>query len=203
MNRIIHVFAAVAALACAMPAAAQQRTQPFVGLGVGLPVSELGTIAGVFGIDGGLVAPQLYVPINLTPNVRVEPQFGFLTWHDDATGEERSFKSVGTGVFFVMPFGENADLYVGPRLALSFFRQREPAGAGLFVKRSATDVFFAAALGGEVAVHPRLSVGAEGQLGYTSLGDVDVTDETGATRTVPGGSSWATQGVLFVRVYLF
>ncbi len=203
MNRIIHVFAAVAALACALPAAAQQRTQPLVGLGVGIQASELGTVAGVFGIDGGLVAPQLYVPINILPNIRVEPQFGFLTWHDDATGEERSFKSIGTGVFWVLPFGGNADLYVGPRLAFSFFRQREPTGGGTFRKRSATDVFFAAALGGEVAVHPRLSVGAEGQLGYTSLGDVDVTSETGVTTTEPGGSSWATQGVLFVRVYLF
>lgn len=202
MKRIIHTVAVAMALASALPVAAQQSTKPFIGLGVGLPTSELGTVAGVFGIDGGVVAPQLYVPINVLPNLRIEPQIGFLTWSDDATGDERSFWSIGTGAFWLMPLAESVNMYVGPRLVLAFFKEEEPTGIGV-QKRSATDVLLAAALGGEAFLHPRLSLGAEGQIGYTWLGDVEETSETGQKSETPGGSSLATQGILFVRVYLF
>ncbi len=201
---MFRIVAAAATLAAAVPAAAQQaqETQGRVGLGVGLPTSEIAPLLATgIGVGGGIVAPQLYVPINVTPNIRIEPQVGLLTVHDDASGDELSYKSIGTGVFWLMPLGGNADMYVGPRLVLSFFREKNVGGGGVVTETTGTDVFVAAALGGEIAVHPRFSVGAEGQLGYTSIGDRDVT-AAGVTVTVAGGSGWITQGIIFARFYI-
>jgi hypothetical protein len=200
MNRIIRIVASALTLAAALPAAAQQAAQARVGLGVGLSTSEAPLLRA--GVAAGVIAPQLYVPMNVTPNVRIEPQVGVLSFHNDANGDDISFWSIGTGVFWLIPLGGDVGLYVGPRLVFSFFDEENVSGGGVVTKTEATDFLVAAALGGELWVHPRFSVGAEGQFGYTSLGDVDVT-EAGVTTTEPGGSSWATQGIVFVRVYLF
>jgi hypothetical protein len=84
---------------------------------------------------------------------------------------------------------------------LSFFNERDEDGFD-FVERDGTDLYIAAALGGELQPHPRISVGAEAQLGYFNIGDRDVT-EPGVSFEEPGGSSIQTQGIIFVRVYLF
>ncbi len=203
MNRIIRIVALASALAAAAPAIAQQQgSQARIGLGIGLPTSELAPLILLDFGGGAGITPQLYVPINLTPNIRIEPQIGILTLNDDATDSSASYWSIGTGAFWVMPLGGNVGMYVGPRLVLSFLNVEDVGGTGVVTKTEGTDVFVAAALGGEYSVTPRFSVGAEGQLGYTSIGDRDTT-VGGVTVTTQGGSSWATQGVLFVRVYLF
>lgn len=203
MNRIIRIVAIAVTLAAALPAAAQKAAQARVGLGIGLPTSELAaSILGDPATGRGLSAPQLYVPINVTPNIRIEPQIGVFTIDDDASGDSMSIWSIGTGAFWLMPLGGNVSMYVGPRLVLSFFDAEEDLGGGDTRRTEGTDVLIAAAVGGEYAVHPRFSVGAEGQIGRTWIGDRDVT-ETGVTVTEQGGSSWSTQGIVFVRVYLF
>lgn len=202
MNRIIRVTALAAALAAAAPASAQQgAAKPRVGLGVGLPAAEFAPVFAA-GVTGGALAPQLYVPINVSPVLRIEPQVGLLTSHDDQTGDEISFKSLGAGVFYVAPLGGPLNMYVGGRLVLSFFEEKNVGGGGAVTKTTGTDWYIAAAGGGEYSVHPRFSVGVEGQLGYTAIGDRDVTTPVG-TQTQQGGSSWMTQGLLFARVYLF
>lgn len=200
MKRIIRIAALGAVLAAAAPALAQQgSSKVHVGLGIGFPVSELAPLFAATG-PGGLVAPQLYVPIDVTPSLRIEPQIGLFTSHDSASGDDISFKSIGTGVFYVAPLGGPVNLYAGGRLVLSFFKQENVGGGGIVTETSGTDVYIAATLGGEFWAHQRFSVGGEGQLGYTSIGDRDVSSG-GVTVTQSGGSGWQTQGILFVRVF--
>lgn len=199
MKKTLHLAAALAALALAVPAAAQESSSGKVGIGVGLPTSELGAL--FTGGDASLPA-QIYVPINLLPNLRLEPQFGILSVDRDDTFELSIF-SIGAGVFYMMPLGQQAQLYVGPRLVLSKFNRKDWHDPGDVTEQEGTDMYLAAALGGELQPHPRISVGAEAQLGYYSIGDRDVTRTGLPTVTEPGGSSIQTQGVIFVRVYLF
>lgn len=202
MKNAFRVAALAAALALAGTASAQEASKGNrFGFGVGLPTSEL---AGLFagGVSSGLV-PQIYLPINVTPAFRIEPQFGILTLSEDGDlGSDASYVTLGAGAFYVASLGQQADLYVGPRLLLAFFREENPTGVGT-EKISRDDWFLAAALGGEYMPHPRVAVGAEVQLGRWSIGD-EKTEFPGApTDEAPGGSSVTTQGVLFVRVYLF
>ncbi len=199
MKTMLRLAAVVAAVALAVPAAAQESTSGRVGIGVGLPTSELGAL--FTGGDATLPA-QIYVPINLLPNLRVEPQIGILSVDRDDTFE-LSVWSIGAGVFYMMPLGQQAQLYVGPRLVLSLFNEKDWDGPFDVTEREGTDLYIAAALGGELQPHPRISVGAEAQLGYFNIGDRDVTRTGNPTVTEPGGSSIQTQGVIFVRVYLF
>jgi hypothetical protein len=207
MKKTLRIAALAVALSLAGAASAQQaqpassahRTR--VGIGVGLPTNEFSTIvAGGADLGVGIV-PQLYVPIDLTPRFRLEPQVGILTVDQDG-GTDTSIWSIGAGAFYLMPLGQQAQLYVGPRLLLSFFHQDNPVGGGIVEKTSGTDWFLAAALGGELMPHPRIGVGAEAQLGRWGIGDRETKATGFPTQTTPGGSSWQTQGIIFVRVYL-
>lgn len=197
MKKTFRLAAALAAIALAVPAAAQESSSGKVGIGVGLPTSELGALF----TDGDASLPaQIYVPINLLPNLRLEPQIGVLSVNRD-DNYDLSIWSIGAGVFYMMPLGQQAQLYVGPRLVLSFYDRKDYDGPTLDRETEGTDLYLAAALGGELQPHPRISVGAEAQLGYFNIGDRDVT-RPGVSYTEPGGSSIQTQGVIFVRVYL-
>lgn len=202
MKTMLRTAAIAVALTLAGAASAQQASQaraPRLGIGIGLPTSELGALIAGGGTSG--IAPQIYVPINVTPKLRVEPQIGILTLNEDS-GTDSSFFSLGAGAFYAMDLGDRALLYVGPRLILGFFNSKEPFGGGVTAKTSRTDWYIGAALGGEAFLHPRLSLGGEAQLGRWGIGDEETKVPGFPTDTQPGGSSVQTQGVIFVRVYL-
>jgi hypothetical protein len=197
---------ALAALALAAPAAAQQgqARPPRVGIGVGLPAGEFWTAAQLAGSSlpapGGL-APAIYVPINVTPGLRIEPQIGYAGWSVDAGGGEGSLFGLGVGAFWVKPLAQQVQLYAGPRLVLQW--ASETGGGPTPQKREGNDLILAGALGGEFVPHPRFAVGAEASLGLVWVGDREVTEPGQPTTEDPGGSATLMQGTLFVRVYLF
>jgi len=207
MNRILRIAAAAAALALAAPAVAQQSTQTTqgkVGIGVGMPTTEVGsffnTLNSITGVPEG---PQIYVPINVTPNLRIEPQFGYLSNNDDELDETDSSFTLGAGVLYLMPIAQQTNLYVGGRLALTWAKDESHPGfaGGALVKTTQRSTMFAPVLGGEYVPNPRFSVGAEGQLQFVSLGDPKQEVAGGGTATAQGGSIKSTQALLFVRVY--
>jgi hypothetical protein len=202
MKTVLRIGALVAALTFAAPAAAQQQQQQQqqgrVGIGLGMPVNQLGQLIGIFGGPSASVEPQIFVPINISPNLRIEPQFGYFKLSDDDDQTDTSSFTLGAGVFFVKPVAQQTQLYLGGRLALNWFRDEDQTSPAKFEQ---TNVTIAGVFGGEYLPSPWFSVGAEAQLAYTSLGDPDVTDTVGVTTTGQGGSIFSTAGLLFLRVY--
>jgi hypothetical protein len=198
-----------AALAVALTFAGSASAQPArttdrarLGIGVGLPTSSLDGLVNLLALgDAGVQPAQIYLPIAITPAFRLEPQFGLFTLDQDG-GDSLSVFTLGAGAFHVMGLGDSADLYAGGRLAVSWLSE-ETEGGGFVEQRDGTDLWIAAALGGEVLLHPRIGIGAEAQLGRLGIGDREVTTAGIPQPDEPGGSSWQTRGVIFVRVYLF
>ncbi|HEX9308906.1 MAG TPA: hypothetical protein VF894_15540 [Anaeromyxobacter sp.] len=205
MKISLRAAAALAAVALSTPAFAQQQQVSAgsrFGIGVGLP-TEQGLLINAFDNIGfgPAAAPALYFPINVTPSFRLEPQIGRVSVSRDAGGGKGAVTDLGVGAFFVKALGPQVQVYVGPRLILSWFSRTDPGPTP--DKFKARDTFFVAALGGEYLPHPRFAVGAEGQLGLVSIGDTEITDGvTGFKTEAAGGSATVLQGVLFVRVYL-
>ena len=174
MTRLLRLAAALAVLAAAGSAAAQERPQ--LGLGISIvPLEAAGAIPTV----------EVYVPLMIAPNFRLEPSLGIFTNDPSGGGVERSDITLGVGAFFVNRIAPQADMYVGGRLKLNF--ASEDNGV---VDDSDTDVLLAGAVGGEYYLVPKFSIGMEAQLGLYSLGDVS-----------GDSSGFFTTGLAFLRVY--
>jgi hypothetical protein len=203
MKTPLRAAAIAAALSLAGAASAQQQPgRVRVGLGVGLPTSELSSLSSTAPAgSAGLLPAQLYVPIDLG-SFRLEPELGFIAVSQDG-GSSASYWAVGTGAFYLMQLAEQARLYVGGRLVIGLEDRKDVGGVGggnLTSTTHGTDAYLAATFGGEVLLHPRVGLGAEAQLGHWWIGERK-TSSGGVTATEPGGSSWQTQGVIFVRLY--
>lgn len=194
--RIATLAAAIAALTLAAPAAAQQAARGDPRLGIGVALSNF-DVATLFTGSG---AAQIYVPINLTPTLRLEPHFGYVSVEDDADPtNDFSSLTIGIGALFTSQVAPQVLAYVGPRLSLSFASETVGVGGGATTDADRTDFRIAAAFGGEYQFSPRFSIGAEGQLGYLAIGDTDL----GPLGEEPGGSSVQTSALVFFRVYMF
>ena len=201
MLTALRAAAAVAALALAAPALAQQQpARPRVGLGISMDTD----LVGRFITNAGSVyAPPavLYVPFYVTPNVRIEPEIGWIRTHDDQNDVTSSSFQLGVGAVFLKPVTASTNLYVGGRLSSVWDRNETRTGAFTVTKDTQRNTDLALVLGGEYQPSPWFSVGAEGQLGFTWLGDV-THEVTGAPNTITsGGSSQSTRALLFMRVY--
>jgi hypothetical protein len=110
MSIFVRLAAVAAALAVASPAVAQQRQGPRVGLGISVvPIQA--------GLD--ILPPvEIYVPIAVTPNFRIEPSLGIFTFDGDV--QEQSNVTLGIGAFLVNGLASNVDMYAGGRLKLNF-----------------------------------------------------------------------------------
>lgn len=161
---------AITALALALPAAAQEKTR--IGLGVSItPESSFGPTV------------EVYLPIDVRANLRIEPSLGIFTADSGGAGE--SDITIGAGVFLMKRISQPVNLYYGGRVKLNF--ASVDTGAA---DESGTDISFAGAVGGEYFLVDAFSIGLEGQLGYYSTSDVN-GDATG----------FFTTGLGFLRVY--
>jgi Outer membrane protein beta-barrel domain len=182
MKSFVRLAAVAAALAVAAPASAQQQTQNAAPkIGFGIAVTPVDTI-----LNGGVPPVEIYVPIGIAPQFRIEPSLGIFTF--DQTGNELSNVTLGIGAFFLNRLAPQVDMYAGGRLKLNFASFDNGVNDD-----SDTDFFLAAALGGEYYFVPKFSIGLEGNLGYYSLGDVSGGGD--------GADGFFTSGLAFLRVY--
>jgi hypothetical protein len=172
MKSIVRLAAIAAALAVAAPAFAQQRAAaPKFGLGVAVtPVDGVPSLVG-FPIE-------IYVPITLAPQFRIEPSIGFVTQDDVG-----SAFTLGIGGFFVNNVAPQVDIYAGGRLKLNRVSSE-------VADDSDTDLILAAAAGGEYFFVPKFSLGLEAQVGLYQLGDFNGDTD-----------GFFTNGLAFLRVY--
>jgi hypothetical protein len=173
MNKTLRLAFALAALVVATTASAQQR--PKFGLGISIIPLEAGGITPTV---------QVYVPIRIAPQFRLEPSLGIFT-QDRGGGAGSSDVTLGVGGFFMQQIAPAADMYFGGRLSLNF--ASEDNGA---TDTSGTDFVLAGAVGGEYYLVPQLTLGLEAQLGLYERGDVYGDD-----------SGFFTTGLAFLRFY--
>jgi hypothetical protein len=173
MKSIVRLAAIAAALAVAVPASAQQRGQPKIGLGVA--ITPVDGVPSNPNFDRPI---EIYVPIGLAPQFRIEPSIGFVTADDVG-----SVITLGIGGFFVNQVAPQVDVYAGGRLKLNRVSDE-------VADDSDTDLILAAAVGGEYYFVPKFSLGLEAQVGLYQLGDF-----SGDT------DGFFTNGLAFVRVY--
>lgn len=190
--------------------------EPFIGLGV-----RLGTIAP-------LAAPtrlNVYVPINLMPILRIEPDLGFSrsasvneNFDDDGNSVLRqenkdSVFRLGVGAFYMMQPANRTNIYVGGRLGLlrnSSVQQVDAVVLGANVNTTTTttrnDIMASLATGGEAYVTTHFSLGGEVALDFTSFGDPRVTTDPESNMdddddTSSSTTALSTSGALFLRWY--
>lgn len=187
MKTTLRAAVALAALALATSAYAQSaatRQDARFGIGVGLTSG-----------DGG-PGTLFYVPLNVAPQLRVEP---FIGWRRSDRDVQNNDFTLGAGVFFVQPVASQLQMYLGGRLASHWMSSRAANGA----KDEQRDTLLGGVLGGEYLPIPRVALGAEFQLAFVSFGDNRHTAPDGAVSEGGGGSGSQTQATVFVRVYLF
>jgi Outer membrane protein beta-barrel domain len=177
-TKLLAVTAAL--LAVTSSAAAQDR--PKVGLGIGIAPFA------VPGVGAATVSRtiELYVPLAIAPNFRLEPSLGIATDDEPGNGPDTRDVTLGIGGFVVSRIAPTADMYAGGRLRLNFAKVSTPVASD-----TGTDFQIAAAFGGEYYFVPRFSLGLEGELGLFQ------------NSTVSGDNSGVfTTGIAFLRVYL-
>lgn len=175
--------APVAAQAVAPQAPAEQAEQgrrPQLGLGIGITP-----------LDAGGLGPtiEVYLPINVSPELRLEPSAGVFTNDQRSGGVDSSVVTAGLGAFYVQRVAAPTDVYVGGRAKL----HRVTVESALSTE---TELSFslAAVVGGEHFLGTNFSLGAEAQLGTYQNGR-----NYGAYAANDQG--YFTTGVGFLRVY--
>lgn len=170
----VTTLALLAAAPAAHAQAAGDRHQ--FGLGIGANAS--------FGDTIGAFPFELYFPIRIAPQVKIEPSLGFQTGDSDTT--DFSEFMLGVGVFAVKRVSAPVDLYYGGRLKLDFVSRDNGPGTNV----DGTDFYLAGAAGGEYFVVPQFSLGLEANLGYYSLGDASGNQD-----------GFYTTGLFLMRMY--
>ena len=179
MKSIIRLALALSALALAAPAAAAEQQRPKIGLGIAIAPYDA---AGV------LPAIEVYVPIRIAPQFRLEPSLGIYTRNAPTGGTDTSDITLGIGAFWVKQISAPVDLYAGGRLKLDFASSDDGVTSD-----SDTNIVLAGALGGEYYLVSQFSLGLEAQLGLYQRG----------TAGAFGGddSGFFTTGLAFLRLY--
>ncbi len=194
----LALAAAAAGLALARPAAAEDR--PRLGVGIGLETFDF-NLAMYENSFPAAVPASIYLPLNLGPALRLEPQVGVASFRQNAGANPSigtTAVSVGVGAFWRLPLSPALDLQLGGRFIRTWYTARSTPVSGGVETVDGADLRIVPALGGEYALHPRFSLGAEAQLQLIVFGDRTVS----GGGIIPGGSGVQTAGVLFARVYL-
>jgi hypothetical protein len=207
MNRRIAIVAAAAALSFA-PAARAETASPKVGIGVGVEPLNLASAFAQTNF-ANLVTNQppvsFFVPINIVPQFRIEPSFGYWAASADKNrlpnGATYRFSatSLGIGGFFVFAPPAPVGFYVGARLTLLWNSSSDvdqgPPQTTTDTKE--TDFFFAPSLGAEYAFSPHFTVGAEVQLPIAFYGNPTVAGRT----VILDRTGVSTNTVIFLRYF--
>jgi hypothetical protein len=166
---------ALAAIAFSAPAFAQSSANGGqFGLGVSI-TPEARTAPTI----------EVYVPLQLAPNLRLEPSLGIATVDAPQGGTDTKDITLGVGLFVTQKVSAPVDLYAGGRLKLNFTSFDNGV-----TDDSGTDFTLAAAVGGEYYFVPKFSIGLEGELGFYSQSEISGDN-----------SGFFTTGLGFLRVY--
>jgi hypothetical protein len=146
-------------------------------IGLGVSTSEFADafIVG-FGENATIsaVTPTIFLPINVSSRVRLEPEVGFGWVTSTSTGSSGRTSSlstlhVGAGAFGVAS-GDRHAIYYGARVAFLRYTQSSASDGepNDYTYPAANGFFVAPTVGGEYFVSSGISIGGEAQLRVTS-----------------------------------
>ncbi|MFQ6615882.1 MAG: outer membrane beta-barrel protein [Fidelibacterota bacterium] len=168
---------------------ATKQGQTKWGIGIALVGGGIGSLLELFAFDDGIAGPAIFIPIDLSPRFRLEPEIGLLTSSssDDGYSSSSTALSLGLGLLPMSRAG-NVNVYYGGRLGIT--RSSSSYEYDGDSEKDSESAFFVAAVGGgEYLLANRFTLGGEAQLRRFSLGG----DTESATIS--------TRGLLFVRFY--
>lgn len=165
----------------AAPAPVPQGRRPTVGFGIGIVPFD-SRYSGL--------PYEIYLPINVSSEFRLEPSAGALTNIPRTGGVERSFVTLGLGAFWVDRVAPSTDVYLGGRVKMCIVTTDDGV-----TNDSENDFTLAAAIGGEFYVGSNFSVGAEAQFGHYQNGRL-------FGYLAPNDRGTFTTGVAFLRFYV-
>jgi len=180
------------------PVTAGQSRNVSVGFGVGIePLGLLGVSPNGFNI--AQPGASFYVPIQLSPQLRIEPSIGFR--HLGVNGGSDNAWALGVGGLFYFAQPTPTGFYVGGRLGLAHFSTTTGSGV-TEVSDTATDFSIAPVLGAEFAFASKFTIGAEAQLPLTFVGNPSHTAGGTTTTTNVDRAAVSTNAVIFFRYFL-
>lgn len=183
------------------PVSTAQSKNVSVGLGVGIePLGLLGISPNAGALGTGIATPgaSFYVPIQIGPQLRIEPSIGFR--HLGVNGGSENAWALGVGGLFFFAPPTPIGFYAGGRLGLQHFSTSTGSGINE-VSDSATDFSIAPVLGGEYAFASRFTIGAELQLPLTFVGNPSHTAGGTTTTNNFDRTGFSTNAVLFFRYF--
>lgn len=234
MNHRLMILAAALVAAPSLAASPAQAQSP-VGsntesslVGVGVELDDLfNTLLGFDTTGGVYINPvNLYVPINVTPNLRIEPDVGFFRFasNSETRTDEDVFVAraedtvtavrLGVGVFYMFQPAEKTNLYAGGRLGVMRISQYEyseiDAGPTDVVTETTTtrnNLALGLGGGGEYYLSSNFSVGGEARVDFINIGEPTIQDDEGnepdegETRTVESNTILTPAASVFIRFY--
>ncbi len=206
MTRVALLASALAALAPAVSSAEAPDRSFHSGIALGLQPFNLNSVSFIGGTAVVFPSVALYAPIDVA-SVRIEPSIGFATFSENSSsafaGQPTSGHdwALGLGALYKVVAPAPVGFYIGGRLGVAFVGATTAGPSlGSSTSVSETDVSLHLAGGGEYAVAPQFTVGAELQAGITWYGDPKVSPSVGTTIS-RGLTSWSTNGLLFLRYF--
>jgi hypothetical protein len=163
---------------------------------VSLSTSALALDVGI-GIGHGQNSGSIYVPIEFSPSLRIEPFLSVLKETSTTSSFSSSYsdKAYGAGLFGVRQTTENTRFFYGARLAYAK-REHEQVvspSLGLSQNSSASGYSFAPTVGFEYLLQKNISIGGEATISYLRMTDkssygIQPDSSTKQTRTQTGTS---------------
>lgn len=191
---------------CAFLPVQAQQSGFRAGLGIALnPAAIVVNNTDMF-LPVGLM--NFYIPLQLEPHLRLEPEIGILTI-DDAIQEQQDrqentwqYVRFGMGVFYMWETADVTRVYIGPRAGFLWYTVSRTTQAETSGTLSARQSSWYAGLcaGGEYFLSTHFSLGAELQLNYVSIGNAEQTPAP----TVPAVTNRrivTNNGLVSIRFY--
>ncbi len=188
MKKLIWVFMCIfmlfslSNLVNAQSAAGMERMRIGLGVAIGkeiLPIDIYDSSIMLQTVD----FPDIYVPIQVSPGLRIEPYIGY--WRYSYTNKCPSYTSkykysimnIGVGVFLTTWCGP-VDLYYGGRIGMRKISQSSTYtnASTSESKYKQTNWAYGPAVGGEYFFTNNLSIGGEVQFNYIKVGDWERSD---------------------------
>ncbi|MCH8013168.1 MAG: outer membrane beta-barrel protein [Candidatus Marinimicrobia bacterium] len=169
---------------------AEKKTQ----VGVAVAITDIKEVFQY--IDEAISAPEIFITINVSPKLRLEPGIAFFqssSGNGDFKSSSKSF-SIGLGIF-PMTLKDGINLYYGARLGLIRTSSEYSFNGSDSEEMSAGGFFIAPTVGGEYFLNSSFTLGGEAQLRYASFTKEDGIDEEGTSSTT------STRALLFLRFY--
>jgi hypothetical protein len=184
---------------------AQEAKQSKIGFGVS--VVDVKDIIRILSGDGD-ISPSIFLPINVSSKLRIEPEIGFFTVTSEDKTPTQNEKNkdysdqfhFGIGIFSLKNL-VSYHLYYGARLGYIHFSSYNENDMGYTIRdeSSSSGFFIAPTMGGEYLFNNHFSLGGEVQVRFTSLSGEEKNDMNIVTDL--SSSSISTRALVLIRCY--